>query len=856
MKPSKTTLKELTARYRAVLFKCALMNAALFFGIGRAAAADLVMTGNDAIVNEDGTLVYDSVSMADSARMTLTRDELHPTTVVQTSFFTMTGNTALISTNTSVQTDNLIMRDRAVATGDSLFYASAGNIVAVLTGHARVSSTRAPFANGAYITMRDYASIGVTSAFYMPNYDVCPSLTMSGNAALTANGNFTMNNGTVTMSDNASIVAAGFGMAATNIAPSLTMSGNAVLSLHNTFRMEGANVTLSGNAGISSATQENVSSTHLTVNGRNTLYADTGTISFTGSSSLTVAAGATLTVYSQNNAVTFDGTSSLILSGTLNGRADVYGGTVVFNSAAARLTGALHETPDLTFNDDYVFGNINAANATPGTVTIAAGKTLDIGENRITATLITGGTLQATLTDAAKDDPIIQAAATNVTLVLNMDAASRNEVTLYHITGAVDDGFTFGEYNTGRYAVSDEAFTVAEAKTIGVLSDAWRGGDLYILLLETSGEAAIEDLIDQGIPVSVNERNAIAALDNDVVGMLAPAQKAAAQRINDLLDAAAGNAAQVKQLLREVAPEAAPSASSTATANAGAVMNVVGGRMGGGSPAPAAGSGRSGGDYTAGALTAWAQMMYNKAELKKADGFDADSTGFAAGLEYAVNEDVKAGFGYAFTATDLATNRSKTDVDTHTGFVYGEYKPDAFYVNGVMSYGHSKYDETTRLAGLKSDYRADTFAMQAMAGYAVNDILTPEAGVRYTNVRQKSYVNALGARLAGKTTDTLTWVAGVKAVKTFRKDSLTLTPDAKLALTYDAHRSGQSRTVALANGSSYVADGENMDRFGVELGAGVTFKVGGNTDIGVSYEGKFKKHYTDHTALLNVRYNF
>ena len=631
------------------------------------------------------------------------------------------------------------------------------------------------------------------------------------------------------------------------------MSGNAVLSLHNTFRMEGANVTMSGNAGISSATQENVSSTHLTVNGRNTLYTDTGTISFTGSSSLTVAAGATLTVYSQNNAVTFDNTSSLILSGTLNGRADVYGGTVVFNSAAARLTGALHETPDLTFNDDYVFGNINAANATPGTVTIAAGKTLDIGENRITAASVTGGILKATLTDAATTSPIVTAAATDVTLVLNMDAASRNDVTLYHITDGT--GFTFGDYDTKKFAVSADAFDKSAAQSVGVL-DGWTGGDLYILLLETAGEAAIKDLIDQGIPVSANEQKAIAALDNDVVDMLAPVQKAAAQRINDLLDASAGNAAQIKQILREVASEAAPSASSTATANAGAVMNVVGGRMGGGSPAPAAGSGRSGGDYTAGALTAWAQMMYNKAELKTQDGFDADSTGFAAGLEYAVNEDVKAGFGYAFTATDLATARSKTDVDTHTGFVYGEYKPDAFYVNGVMSYGHSKYDETTRLAGLKSDYRADTFAAQAMAGYAVNDIFTPEAGLRYTSVRQKSYTNALGARLASKTSDTLTWVAGVKAAKTFRKDSLTLTPDAKLALTYDARRSGQSRTVTLANGASYVADGENMNRFGVELGAGVTFKVGGNTDIGVSYEGKFKKHYTDHTALLNVRYNF
>ena len=158
MKQTKTTLKELTARYRAVLFKCALMNAVLFFSIGQAAAEDLIMTGDDAIVNEDGTLVYDNVSMSDNTRMTLTRDVLHPTTVVQTSSFTMTGNTSLVSTNSSVQTDTLTMSGDATATGDSLFYASAGKVTAVLTGHAAVSSSRAPFALGADITMSDYAS--------------------------------------------------------------------------------------------------------------------------------------------------------------------------------------------------------------------------------------------------------------------------------------------------------------------------------------------------------------------------------------------------------------------------------------------------------------------------------------------------------------------------------------------------------------------------------------------------------------------------------------------------------------------------------------------------------------------------
>ena len=82
-----------------------------------------------------------------------------------------------------------------------------------------------------------------------------------------------------------------------------------------------------------------------------------------------------------------------------------------------------------------------------------------------------------------------------------------------------------------------------------------------------------------------------------------------------------------------------------------------------------------------------------------------------------------------------------------------------------------------------------------------------------------------------------------------------MTPDAKLALTYDFKRDAQNRTVTLANGASYVAEGENMKRFGVEVGAGLSFKMG-DTDVGLSYEGKFKEHYTDHTGMINVKYNF
>ncbi len=245
--------------------------------------------------------------------------------------------------------------------------------------------------------------------------------------------------------------------------------------------------------------------------------------------------------------------------------------------------------------------------------------TLDIGESTLVATNISGGILKATLTDAAKTSAIVTADAENVTLALDMSKAARgDEATLYHVTDGT--GFTFGEYDIRRYAVSTASFDKNAAKEMAVLGN-WTGGDLYIMKLATAAEGAVEDLKNIGVSVSANEEKAIEVLNDEVIEKLAPAQKAAAQKINDLLEtaAASGDTTQMKQILREVAPEAAPSASQTASSNAGAVISVVGTRMGGGSPAPAAGSGRSGGDYTVGAASIWAQGMYNKADLHKAD---------------------------------------------------------------------------------------------------------------------------------------------------------------------------------------------------------------------------------------------
>lgn len=564
--------------------------------------------------------------------------------------------------------------------------------------------------------------------------------------------------------------------------------------------------------------------------------------------------------------VSFIGNGTLNLSGALNGNVNIANTAEISSSADAfsKIRGTITNNGTVSLTGGTLgkalSGKIKIAgntafggSFTTNDITISAGKTLDIGANNLTASTIAGGTISAILTDAAKNTAIVTATATDVTLKLDMSQASRDKATRYKITNGT--GFTFGDYAANRYAVSASEFDIADAKTLEKLS-GWNGGDLWILRLATASEAAIEDLEKSGVVLPENEKNASKILDlaSGILDKLPEHRKKVIEKVNDLLDKAQGKAEEIKQILREIAPDASTSGSKTASNTAKSVINVINSRFGGGSPR----RGRSGGDYTAGQTAVWAQGMMNYAKLDTDNGFAAHSNGFAAGFEANFTDSFKAGLGYAYTSTDISTERSTTDVKTHTGFVYGEYKPNKAYINGVVSFGRSDYDDTTRSLSLNSAYKTDTIAAQIAAGYKAG-VLTPEAAVRFMNVKQKAYTDALGAKMEEKTADTWTGVLGAKigqnyALKANRK--IGLSPELKVAATYDFARDDENRTVTLPDGSSYTATGEAMERFGVEAGAGVTVSIANSAEIALTYDGKFKKDYQDHTGMVNLKIKF
>lgn len=604
-------------------------------------------------------------------------------------------------------------------------------------------------------------------------------------------------------------------------------------------------------------------------NGNNELSARSGNVIFQNST-LKVAENAVLTFSSAGGALLLDSGSTLDLAGKMKGNvfsdADA---TVAFQSSNARLDGTLSGSANAVFNADYALSNLNRSNNFEfRNIAILDGKTLDIGTTALKAGKISGGTISAILTDAAKTTPIITAAAENVTIKLNMSAASSAQTTLYHITDGT--GFKLGDYSTSRYAVSSTPFTFAEASKVGVLSN-WNGGDLWILRLGGSTAPIIDDLENNGgikVHPVIEKASQILDLDDKSLDSLTEEQLDALDKIDDLLAKFDRNPEKKYQILREVSPDLSKSVSMTDESTAKRIMHAVSSRFN--TPASRQISpysrggyyyrrmhGRSGGDFEAGQGAVWAQGLYNHAEQRGKEGFSSDSAGFAAGIEAYVSDDFKAGFGYSYAATSIDADRSDTDVYTHTGFAYAHYQPERFYTNFFAGVGHSSYEDTTKIAKLESDYQTNTISAQIAVGYAA-PVLSPEAALRVINTHQKAYTDALGAELEAKSSVTATAVGGFRLSKRYRlraNTAASFVPELKAAVSYDFARSNQNRTAVLPNGASYVVETEKDKRFGVEAGAGFSFGFEKIGSLSLMYDGMFQGKLQSHSVLLNMKIN-
>ena len=529
--------------------------------------------------------------------------------------------------------------------------------------------------------------------------------------------------------------------------------------------------------------------------------------------------------------------------GAITNNGSIYITDVTFRgNNAAKLGGAIHNETKGTikFDGNNVFadniangiandinnrGKINIASGTTtlgggitgdGTLTIANGAILNIGTTTVKQSEVT---LDGTLTAQ----------------ILNQGSYGRVE------TGKItvgDNGLLnlmFGSVGTYDFGV-----TVPEDKIVynNAIYDATFGETGEITVATKSVEE-----IAQGTNLSMGAANAISIMANTKDDVLNTISLMAQQ------DLVAGKTGNAEKELAKLNPDDKPVAQSVASSVQNQVMSLAAGRMSGASV------GRSGGDLTSADYGLWVQGLYNHSKYN--GKFSGDTWGISVGADTLIDGKYTLGIGYAYNDTDVDSNSRDTGIESNSLFLYGQYKPNEWYVNAALNYTMANYDESADPYGFKrkTEYDVDSFGGQIMTGYDFASGFTPEVGMRYLHISQDAYQSWLG-EVDALDTDYLTGVAGVKyAFEIESASELKFRPELRAAATYDFMSDAAVATVTAPGNVAYVIDADRLSRFGGEFGIGLTAQYRG-LDVSLNYELDLHEDYTSQTGMLKFRYDF
>ena len=263
--------------------------------------------------------------------------------------------------------------------------------------------------------------------------------------------------------------------------------------------------------------------------------------------------------------------------------------------------------------------------------------------------------------------------------------------------------------------------------------------------------------------------------------------------------------------------------------------------------------GISGGEFFRN-IGVWVEGLYNHSKQNTTAsnvGFKANTRGVAIGIDNKISKAMTVGLGYSYTNTSVDAKYRAIDIDGHNVFLYGQYQPNNWYANWLMSYGYSKYDEK---ALAKAKYHVNSYAASMRNGYQFDMGIALEWGLHYTLADQESYVVA-GNRVHSDKSDLLTGSVGIRYAKMFRSEKIQWSPHINGGITYDFASDNSKTNVEIVHGNNYQINGKRLHRFGVEAGAGVAMSVGA-WDLSADYHGGYRKDFQSHTGMLKAKYNF
>ncbi len=239
----------------------------------------------------------------------------------------------------------------------------------------------------------------------------------------------------------------------------------------------------------------------------------------------------------------------------------------------------------------------------------------------------------------------------------------------------------------------------------------------------------------------------------------------------------------------------------------------------------------------------WAQTVYNNLKELENSGYSSSSMGLVFGADGKVSDSVKVGAGVYIDESKLSFNESDADVSNYIGVVYGQYRKNAFFINGIVNYGVSEYNE------LNAENKIDGYNANLSVGYNITSGLVAEVGARYTHVNPYDYKYSDNYHIKTEQSDYVTINPGIRYSKSISIFNLS----ANLNASYLAYNDIGDRTEVLFDTYEIkVIRGEEQNKFGIEGGVNLGINLG-VVYANLGYDYIRNVYYTDSSVKLSLR---
>lgn len=243
-------------------------------------------------------------------------------------------------------------------------------------------------------------------------------------------------------------------------------------------------------------------------------------------------------------------------------------------------------------------------------------------------------------------------------------------------------------------------------------------------------------------------------------------------------------------------------------------------------------------------FSVWGTTLLNSMNKSGKYDYSTNGLGVVLGADLQLSDSILIGLGYSYSNIDVDINSSDILFDTSSVFLYSKWQPSKFYVNGLFAYNFADYEY---IDSELNDGDISGLFVSVMAGYKTEYGISPEIGVRYTNIK----LNQNSEYLKKSKSDFYSVVAGASYEHALGDFVL----GGRALVEYDITQPNNKVDLDVL-GYKYSFEIEDTERpLGAELGVWAEYNING-INLRLNYDLRLHTDMVNHTGGLSARYVF